>query len=107
MLVTLLALVGAVAAQCPRYEQWSWDRHEPFSDGQYKLPYMRPEERCRTYNVPEVEDVILKTMTSELGDPDLYRLFQNTWSNTVDTTVRWHGVSADDPEEEVCSIHLI
>lgn len=56
--------------------------------------------------VPEVEDVILRKMTSAIGDPDLYRLFQNTWPNTVDTTIKWHGVSADDPEEEVGHVHV-
>ena len=104
MLVILLTLAIAVAAECPRYEQWSYDRHEPYSEGQYKFPYQRPSENCRTYSVPEVEDVILKKMTSAIGDPDLYRLFQNTWPNTVDTTIRWHGVSEDNPEEEAGSV---
>lgn len=99
----LLALAITVTAECPKYVQWAYDRHGPYSEGQYEFPFQRPSEECRTYSVPAVEETIQKRMTSVIGDPDLYRLFQNTWPNTVDTTVKWHGFSADNPEEEVCN----
>ncbi|KAJ3492440.1 hypothetical protein NLG97_g5397 [Lecanicillium saksenae] len=78
-------------------------RHEPFSCGKYKFPYQRPSKECRSYAVPEVERVI-KDMKKKVHDPDLYRLFLNTWPNTVDTTVLWHGMSAENPEEELAFV---
>lgn len=99
--IVLATLAGlATAADCPAYEQYARQRHEPFSCGKYKFPYQRPSQECRSYVVPEVERVI-KDMKKKVHDPDLYRLFLNTWPNTVDTTVLWHGKSADNPEEEV------
>ncbi|KAF4972830.1 hypothetical protein FZEAL_9511, partial [Fusarium zealandicum] len=103
-LLSLLAAVVAVSANCPNYEQYARERHEPFSEGKYSFPSQRPSKACRTYSAPSVEHVIYEEMTEAIGDPDLYQLFQNTWPNTVDTTVRWRGVSADDPEEELAFI---
>lgn len=103
--VALAALAGlsaaaAAAADCPPYEQYARQLHEPYSGGRYKFPYQRPANECRSYVVPEVERVIAD-MKHKVRDPDLYRLFLNTWPNTVDTTVLWHGTSAENPEEEV------
>ncbi|KJZ73218.1 hypothetical protein HIM_07415 [Hirsutella minnesotensis 3608] len=63
----------------------------------------RPEPRCRTYAVPEVERTVADAR-ARIRDPDLYRLFENSWPNTVDTTVLWTGVSAENPEEELAFI---
>lgn len=103
----VLVFVGAVAAvgvpsDCPAYDNYAAQRHPPFSCGKFKYPYQRPDSRCRTYAVPEVEQTIQK-VKSQIEDPDLYRLFVNSWPNTVDTTILWRGVSSDNPDEEVSS----
>ncbi|KAF1732695.1 Meiotically up-regulated protein [Beauveria bassiana] len=107
VLAALAGLAGlaatAAAADCPAYEQYARQRHEPFSRGKYKFPYQRPAKECRSYAVPEVERV-LDDMKRKVRDPDLYQLFLNTWPNTVDTTVLWHGTSAENPEEELAFV---
>lgn len=102
-----VTVVAVTAVECPNYERYARDRHEPFSSGRFTFPFQRPSEQCRTYRVPAVEHVVYEEMPEAIGDPDLYRLFQNTWPNTVDTTVRWTGVAADNPDEEVCWISLL
>jgi hypothetical protein len=105
-LLSLITAVVAVSADCPNYEQFAREKHEPFSEGRYAFPLQRPSKDCRTYSVPKVEHMIYEEMNQAIGDPDLYRLFSNTWPNTVDTTVKWRGVSADNQDEEVNSIML-
>ncbi|CCT70141.1 related to Meiotically up-regulated gene 157 protein [Fusarium fujikuroi] len=103
-ILPLLASIVAVSANCPNYEQFARERHEPFSSGRHAYPFQRPGKDCRTYSVPAVEKVIYDEMDQAIGDPDLYRLFLNTWPNTLDTTVKWQGTSADDPDEELAFI---
>ncbi len=43
--------------------------------------------------IAELKDVI--------ADPDLFRLFENTWPNTLDTAVKWHGKAANNSDEEL------
>lgn len=103
LFVALIApVLGAprVPADCPKYVDYYRQSHEPLSSGQYKLAYQRPELRCRSFNSSEVEDTI-KRMESVIPDPDLYRLFQNAYPNTLDTAIKWMGVAADNPEEEL------
>ena len=38
-------------------------------------------------------------MNSTIKDPDLYRLFQNSFPNTLDTAVKWKGYAAGSSEE--------
>ncbi|KAF9505303.1 glycoside hydrolase family 125 protein [Hydnum rufescens UP504] len=77
-----------VTAACPNYASYSQQPHAPLSSGTLKLPYMRPSPECRTFNSPAVEKVIAD-MKMLLKDPDLARLFENTFPNTLDTTVRY------------------
>jgi hypothetical protein len=100
-ILTFLTSIVAVSAECPNYEQFARERHEPFSSGRHAFPIQRPSKDCRTYSVPAVERVIYEEMDQAIGDPDLYRLFLNTWPNTLDTTVKWQGTSADNSDEEV------
>lgn len=100
-LLSFLSGIAAVTASCPNYEQFARQQHEPLSTGRYAFPLQRPSKECRTYSVPAVENVIYDQMDQAIGDPDLYRLFLNTWPNTLDTTVKWRGFSADNAEEEV------
>ncbi|KAK2594317.1 hypothetical protein QQS21_007962 [Conoideocrella luteorostrata] len=73
---------------CPDYTDYSQKPHEPYSSGELKLPFMRPSEECRTFKSPAVEKVI-EDMKSRVKDPDLARLFENTFPSTLDTTVKY------------------
>ncbi|KAH0496103.1 hypothetical protein TgHK011_003484 [Trichoderma gracile] len=76
------------ASSCPDYSSYSAQPHGPYSSGPLKLPYMRPSEECRTFKSPAVEKVI-SDLKSQLKDPDLARLFENTFPSTLDTTVKY------------------
>ncbi|KAI0483569.1 hypothetical protein F4859DRAFT_403515 [Xylaria cf. heliscus] len=90
-------------AACPDYSQYSTQTHQPFSEGKYQLSYMRPETACRKYNVPEVEKAI-NDMKGLVKDPDLFRLFENAFPNTLDTTVTWKGFADNGTEEELAFV---
>ncbi|PVH96711.1 glycoside hydrolase family 125 protein [Periconia macrospinosa] len=98
--LTPVLVSAAVPADCPDYVQYYRVSHEPLSSGKYKLAYQRPEERCRTFNSSDVEDTV-KRLEGVIKDPDLYRLFQNSYPNTLDTAIKWKGVAADNSEEEL------
>lgn len=89
-----------IHAQCPDYAQYSQQSHPPLSTGKYKLSYQRPDPACRTFNSSVVEDTIT-SMQSVIKDPDLFRLFQNSFPNSLDTAVKWKGFAADNAEEEL------
>ncbi|KAI1431241.1 glycoside hydrolase family 125 protein [Xylaria sp. CBS 124048] len=95
--------VAAQQASCPDFTNWSETLHEPFSTGAYALSYMRPDPACRTFNSSSVEDVIA-SVKKQTTDPDLFRLFENAYSNTIDTAIRWRGVAANNTEEELAFI---
>jgi len=99
-LLAAAALFFVAKAQCPDYSIYSQQRHEPFSTGRYSLSYMRPEPACRTFNSSDVEDTIV-AMKDVIKDPDLHRLFENSFPNSLDTAVKWKGVSASNAEEEL------
>ena len=93
-----LALLGLSGAQCPLYQKYSYQKHEPFSTGSHNLSYARPIPSCRTFVSQEVEDKI-RHMKTVIKDPDLFRLFENTWPSTLDTTIAWRGWSNTTVEE--------
>lgn len=95
-----LGLDLGVVADCPDYSSYSMTAQLPLSNGSYQLGSMRPVPACRTFNSTLVEKT-LAAMQSSIADPDLYRLFANAFPNTLDTAIRWKGVSADDPDEEL------
>jgi uncharacterized protein len=95
-----LALGGSLPKACPGYDSYALTPHPPYSEGRHKLPYQRPSPVCRTTSFAEVEQTI-EDMRIQVRDPDLFRLFQNTFPNTLDTTISWHGVSKESAEEEV------
>ncbi|KAK4168285.1 hypothetical protein QBC43DRAFT_341549 [Cladorrhinum sp. PSN259] len=88
---------------CPDYSEYAKTKHAPFSSGRYALSYARPPPECRTFNSPDMES-LLTSMESEISDPDLYRLFQNTYPNTLDTAIRWRGHSSTNSSEELAFI---
>jgi hypothetical protein len=99
-LFATLAVPLSVAAQCPDYLDYAQVAHEPLSSGKYKLAYQRPSEDCRTFKSEGVEDT-LSRMEKVIKDPDLYRLFQNSYPNTLDTAIKWRGHAADNGDEEL------
>lgn len=76
--------------ECPAYEEYAQKKHGPYSDGPLKLPFQRPEEKCRTFQSQLVDDIITD-FKSRVEDPDLGRLFENCFPSTLDTTIRWHS----------------
>ncbi|KAI1172091.1 glycoside hydrolase family 125 protein [Nemania sp. FL0916] len=88
------------AAACPDYSDYSQQPHQPFSAGKYNLSQMRPEPACRKFVLPEVEQTI-DEMKDLVKDPDLFRLFENTFPNTLDTTISWKGFANNGTEEEL------
>ncbi|KAI1633727.1 hypothetical protein F4809DRAFT_666628 [Biscogniauxia mediterranea] len=106
LLLLLGSLVGSpstVLAQCPNYADYSTQTHEPFSDGRYQLSYQRPAPACRKFNLSDVEDTI-EEMRGLVKDPDLFRLFENAFPNTLDTTVTWKGYAENGTDEELTFI---
>lgn len=95
-----LSLPLLAIAQCPEYIDYAKEIHEPRTTGKYKLAFQRPTENCRTFKSQGVEDVLTR-MQSTIADPDLYRLFQNSYPNTLDTAVKWKGYAADNAQEEL------
>ncbi|KAJ3543095.1 hypothetical protein NM208_g3760 [Fusarium decemcellulare] len=77
-----------IPSSCPDYVDYSQKPHAPFSSGKLKLSFMRPKEECRTFKSPAVEKVI-KDIKARVKDPDLGRLFENTFPSTLDTTVKY------------------
>ncbi|KAJ4421958.1 hypothetical protein N0V82_003354 [Gnomoniopsis sp. IMI 355080] len=79
---------------CPPFEKHMRTRPGPPSTGHRQFPLARPPPECRTYPVPAV-DAYIEKMETSIKDPDLYRLFQNSFPNTLDTMVKWHGYAQD------------
>jgi uncharacterized protein len=88
---------------CPDYFVYANERHGPFSTGAYNLSYQRPPVRCRTFNSSMVEDTIT-SLKGNISDPDLYRLFENSYPNTFDTAIKWRGYAANNSDEELTFI---
>ncbi|KAJ7724361.1 Six-hairpin glycosidase-like protein [Mycena metata] len=104
-----IALAASAGAQCPDFASYSQTPQGNPSAGPLKLPFMRPSPgpslssflprvvsrrtltprvACRTFNSSAVEKVIVD-MKARLKDPDIARLFENTFPNTLDTTVKY------------------
>lgn len=90
--------LAVASAQCPDYLDYAELPHGPFSEGRFNLSYQRPEPTCRTFNSSVVEDAVNR-VKGHISDPDLKRLFENTYPNTLDTAIRWKGTAEDSDEE--------
>jgi hypothetical protein len=88
---------------CPDYVVYAAEHHGPYSAGAYNLSYQRPPLPCRTWNSTEVEGALTR-MRGTIADADLYRLFENSFPNTLDTAIKWHGVASNNSEEELTFI---
>ncbi|KAJ7615933.1 hypothetical protein FB45DRAFT_841582 [Roridomyces roridus] len=92
-LSSVVLLAGAlVRAQCPDFTEYAQTPQGNPSSGPLALPFMRPSPECRTFNSTAVEKVITD-MKARLKDPDLARLFENTFPNTLDTTVKYFNAT--------------
>ncbi|THH09063.1 hypothetical protein EW145_g2291 [Phellinidium pouzarii] len=83
---------AGVNAQCSDYTTFSQTPQGNNSAGPLALPFMRPSPACRTFNNSAVEQVI-EDMKARLKDPDIARLFENTFPNTLDTTVKYFNAT--------------
>jgi uncharacterized protein len=77
---------------------YSLEPHGPFSGGVYNLSYMRPVPACRTFNSTIVEQTVTN-ISDQISDPDLKRLFINSYPNTLDTAIKWKGYANGSDEE--------
>ena len=97
-LLTNLSLPSASSStavpRCIGYEQLQRSRHGPLSAGKRQFPYSRPPPECRTFNLTSMERLI-ERMNGTIKDPDLFRLFENSYPNTLDTMIRWHGYATE------------
>lgn len=85
------------AKRCLGYMELQRLKQEPLSEGRHKFPYQRPSPECRTFNLPAMEKLIEK-MKGVIKDPDLFRLFENSYPNTLDTMIKWKGYAKmNDP----------
>lgn len=75
---------------CMGYQKLQALKQEPLSEGKRKFPYSRPAPKCRTFNSTALENLLVR-MKKVIKDPDLYRLFENAYPNTLDTTIKWRG----------------
>ena len=98
-----LVVAQEVNLTCPNYLVYANEKHGPFSSGSYNMSYQRVDTRCRTFNSSAVEDAITQ-MKGKIADPDLFRLFENSFPNTFDTAIKWHGYAANNSAEELTFI---
>lgn len=77
--------------KCPNYADYASVPHyrDEVSATPLDLPFQRPPENCRTFTSELVEKFI-RQFTSRFRDRDLARLFENSFPNTLDTTILWH-----------------
>ncbi|CZT48280.1 related to Meiotically up-regulated gene 157 protein [Rhynchosporium secalis] len=87
-------------AECVRYEDLQRSRQKPWSEGSRQFPYSRPSPECRTFNLPAMEKLIEK-MKGVIKDPDLFRLFENSYPNTLDTMIKWRGFAKEQSDDGV------
>ncbi|ELQ44831.1 DUF1237 domain-containing protein, partial [Pyricularia oryzae Y34] len=79
---------------CLKFEDLLSSRPGPYSNGKRKFPLVRPPPECRTFRLPSLE-ALLERMKGVIKDPDLYRLFENNYPNTLDTMIKWKGYARE------------
>ena len=83
---------------CVDFIRWMSSRPGPESEGKRKFPYVRPLPECRTFKLPSLE-ALLERMKDVIKDPDLFRLFENSYPITLDTMVKWRGYANRTDEQ--------
>lgn len=82
--------VTTPAVECVSFEDLQRKRPGPLSEGKRKFPYVRPPPECRKFRLPALE-ALIERMKKVIRDPDLFRLFENSYPNTLDTMIKWRG----------------
>jgi meiotically up-regulated gene 157 (Mug157) protein len=82
---------------CLDFETLQIQKPGPLSEGRRKFPYVRPPPKCRKFRLPALEDLI-ERLKKVIRDPDLFRLFENSYPNTLDTMVKWRGYATKKDE---------
>jgi hypothetical protein len=90
---TIGVLPETEPGKCSTYPNILAEHRKPLSTGKRKFPYARPPVECRTFNLTSLERLLVR-MKSVIKDPDLYRLFENSYPNTLDTTIKWKGFAS-------------
>ncbi|KAK4185516.1 hypothetical protein QBC35DRAFT_414715 [Podospora australis] len=90
MTQSIPAATPSPKVECMDFETWQRQRPEPLSEGKRKFPYVRPPVECRKFKLPAME-ALIEHMKKVIKDPDLFRLFENSYPNTLDTMVKWRG----------------
>lgn len=81
---------GSLQGKCPDYMQYASEPHYKKNDDlESKLPYQRPMQHCRTFHSDLIESLI-NYLKPKFKDADIARLFENSFPNTLDTTVLFH-----------------
>ncbi|KAK1754967.1 hypothetical protein QBC47DRAFT_382317 [Echria macrotheca] len=83
---------------CSSFDVLQASRPGPLSTGWRQFPMVRPPAACRTFKLPALE-ALIERMKTEIADPDLFRLFENSYPNTLDTMVKWRGYANKTDEE--------
>jgi hypothetical protein len=73
-------------SSCPYYTVTANGANAPFSDGPLHLPFQRPTNSCRTFT-SDVMEKLITNVTARMVDPDLARIFENSYPNTLGTAV--------------------
>lgn len=102
-LLSGLLATPSFSQSCPDYADYSKETNKPVSAGRFQLAYQRPDPSCRTFISSTVDEAI-RNMSSVIADPDLYRLFENSFPNTLDTAIKWRGYDRDDPKVELAFV---
>ena len=76
--------------ECLDFETLQREKPGPLSEGRRQFPYVRPPVPCRKFRLLALEKLI-ERMKNVIRDPDLFRLFENSYPNTLDTMVKWRG----------------
>ncbi|KAL2154914.1 hypothetical protein VTH82DRAFT_3590 [Thermothelomyces myriococcoides] len=85
------------SVKCVDFEMLQRQKPGPLSEGRRQFPYVRPPPECRKFRLQALEDLI-ERMRKVIRDPDLFRLFENSYPNTLDTMVKWRGYAARKDE---------
>jgi len=83
---------------CLGFEAWMASKPGPPSTGKRQFPFVRPPPECRTFESPPLE-ALIQRLRGVIKDPDLFRLFENSYPNTLDTMVKWRGYANKTDKE--------